>query len=139
MKFFTYTKAIRENAVRHLLELPSDQVYEVEVKPFKRTRSTAQNRLMWAWLTEIKKHIHETTGQIYGSEDLHEYFKSRFLPSSQVNIGGKVYWVPASTTKLSTSEMTDYLTTIEAYCATDLDLILEKPQGLYDDAMGRAT
>lgn len=132
-------EAIHRNAMAALqAAAPGDgEVFQCEIKPYKRTRNHAQNALLWVWLDAIRKHIYESTGEAYSSEELHEAFKQKFLPTTQVRLNGKLSWVPMSTTKLSVGEMAEYLTKIEVYALTDLDCVLEKPDGMYDEAMAR--
>lgn len=57
------------NEIRHL----SDEKWTVKIYPWAQKRTTALNRLMWMWLTEI--------GEAYGMEpeEMHIYFKEKFL------------------------------------------------------------
>ena len=80
----------------------------ITVQERKSSRSLAQNRLMWLWLTEIA----EQSG--FDKDSLHEYFKRKFLGMESQEVMGEVVEVPASTTKLKVGQMADYLTQIEA-------------------------
>jgi len=122
-------------------------VYVAEVKPYKLTRSSAQNRMMWMWLKLIADHITEHTpeqydeaGQIilFSDDDMHEWFKSVYLPTKIVDYGGKIIRVNKSTARLKTDEFTNYLEKIDMYAAQHLNLVLPHPDDLYWKAMGAA-
>lgn len=75
------------------------------------TRSLSQNALMWVYLTKIALE----TGD--DAEDLHEFFKSKFLPKRIVKIKGKEneHEVESigSTTKLNKADFGEYMSKIE--------------------------
>lgn len=71
-------------------------------------RSTQQNRFYWLYLQVIE----DETGE--NADDLHEYFKRKFLPPRFIKIFGKEIKLPATTTKLDKLEFTNYL---EKICA----------------------
>ena len=101
----------------------------VEVKPYKKTRSTAQNRLMWMWYGVIAEHCGNTP------DDLHEQMKVRVLGLDKKVILGHAIIQPKSTKDLTIDEMTHFLEAIEAL-AVELGVVLPIP----DDtgyAMGR--
>lgn len=66
------TKASKELVIDEIRQLPKGK-WTVEIFPWAQKRTTALNRLMWMWLTEI--------GKKYGwtKEDAHTYFKERYL------------------------------------------------------------
>lgn len=72
------------------------------------TRSTQQNRFYWLYLGLIE----DETGN--NADDLHEYFKRKFLPPRFVKVFGNEIKLPATTTKLDKIQFTDYL---EKICA----------------------
>ena len=75
----------------------------IEIKKYKKDRTTDQNSLYWKYL-EI---ISNETGDYIG--DLHEFFKLKLLPPRTVKIMEKSYLIPATTTKLSTKDFGEYL------------------------------
>lgn len=116
--------------------LSTSSPWEVELKPYKGKRSLAQNRLMWKWIDEIRLHIADSTGQLWSSDDIHEWLKDQFLPAKVVEIDGKPAKARKSTAALNTREFTEYLEQIEMYCADRLGLLLTHPSVLYYEAMG---
>ena len=67
------------------------------------TRTILQNRFYWCYLSIIERE----TGQ--DAQDIHEIAKRKFLPPRFVNVMGKEFKLPATTTKLSKLEMSDFM------------------------------
>ena len=110
---------------------------QVETSLYKPKRSLAINRLLWLWNGVIQKHIRDTQGQIYSSEDIHEYMVSLLLPSQSVEINGKQKTIRAHTSKFSNKKMCEYLELLEMYCGEHLSLMLPHPEDIYNEAIGR--
>lgn len=66
------TESSKELVIDEIRQLPEGR-WTVKIYPWAQKRTTALNRLMWMWLTEIGDH--------YGliSEEAHAYFKERYL------------------------------------------------------------
>lgn len=91
------------------------ELHEIEIRPYKSKRNTAQNALMWAVLTEIAKQIPDENGKRYSPETWHEYFKATILGRDCIEVDGKEHWVSKSTTALNVAEFSDYVTQIQAW------------------------
>lgn len=95
--------------------------WRVTIAPYVKNRTTDQNSLLWAWYTEISEHTGHTP------EEIHEYCKVSFLTPRPIIIEGKntkhalKYY---TTTKLTTTEMTDYMDRIRAWAQTELGMTL---------------
>lgn len=76
---------------------------EFSVERVKPTRSNNQNALLWFYLGIIATE----TGN--NEDDLHEYFKRKFLPPRFVTVLKQEIKLPSSTTELSKNEFGDYL------------------------------
>lgn len=124
-------------AMRAVKRLPLDIVHEVVIRPGKRQRRPAQNRLYWKWCTEIGDH--------YGlsKEECAEMLKEKFLINIfvrddedysrmaeailTVKIHDKnAYWSLrkkvinlTSTTACSVRQMSEYLTAIKRWAVTE--------------------
>jgi len=79
----------------------------IEIKLFRKNRSSAQNRLYWLYLNLIASE----TGHI--PEDLNKLFKSEFLPVEYKELYGKKIALLTSSKDLDTKEFTEYLNKIE--------------------------
>lgn len=97
-------------------------LFEVVLRPFQSTRTIAQNARYWAMLAEIA----DFSG--HDVEALHEWCKCRWLGYVEVDIKGKSYAVPRSTTSLGVQEFAEYMTRVEVWAATDLRMALPAPE-----------
>jgi hypothetical protein len=96
---------------------------QIRLQIVKPTRSGQQNRYYWLYLGVIERETGEN------SDDLHEFFKRKFLPPVFKTIRGEEIRLPASTTDLSKSDFTEYLDRI---CAlTNVPLPDAEAAGFY--------
>ena len=93
-------------------QLNPEKEWQIEVKPRVRARSVSQNNLMWLWLDDIAKQMSDATG--YEKDEIHELFKQNFLDGKRIEVEGLTA-NKVTTTKLSVSEMTDYLNREKRY------------------------
>jgi hypothetical protein len=87
---------------------------EFRVDQVQTKRSHSQNNFYWMYLGIIERE----TGN--NGDDLHEFFKRKFLPPRFATVLGQEIKLPASTTTLSKSAFADYLDCISAL--TDVPL-----------------
>ena len=76
---------------------------QVRLQIVKLVRSGQQNRFYWLYLGVIERETGEN------ADDLHEFFKRKFLPPVFKTIQGEEIRLPASTTDLSKSDFVEYL------------------------------
>lgn len=75
----------------------------LDVERFKNRRSISQNSFYWLYLSVIE----DETGNL--ADDLHEFFKQKFLlPKKKVVMGEEIN-IPASTKELSKFDMSEYM------------------------------
>lgn len=103
-------------------------------KPWKLTieresnrRTLSQNALMWSWVGGVVKHVVEHTG--HDKDEIHEFFKQKFLEARHVTIGGDDCFL-YSTKNLTKTQMTEYMNKIYAWATTELGLFLPVPEDL---------
>lgn len=94
--------------------LRNNQGRQIEVKPITPTRSIKQNKFYWTYLEQIEL---ETGNR---ADYLHEYYKRHLLPPKFINIKGKEFKIPASTTELKKREFIEYLDKICADCGVEI-------------------
>ncbi|MGL6351941.1 MAG: recombination protein NinB [Aeromonas sp.] len=128
MHFIITSRERRAEAANYVSRLPGTPTMIVEIKPYKKSRSQAQNRLMWMWYGIIAKEVG------CEPEDLHEQMKVRVLGVEHRVINGQALSMPKSSTGLTTDEMTKFLEAIEVLAAS-LSISLPKPQD-YSYALG---
>lgn len=120
MDFTVKSESDRLAVVSYISRLPSDKAFAIEVKPLveKPKRSIKQNDLYWRWLRIIAK---ETGNDI---DLLHKVFCKKFLGYDVAEVMGEKIAVARGTSKLKVDEMSDYLTNVEAFAATELNIVL---------------
>ena len=123
MKFKLRNSQEREAIKQYIDKLP-DGDYEGEVHKRKKMRTPPQNRTYWMYLACIEAE----TGQ--DKDDLHNFFRKKFLPCETVNFGADELTKRTSTKKLTTVQFKDYTDRIVAFAATELSIILPDPNDL---------
>lgn len=115
--------AVRANCIRAIQALRLDgKPWHVRIEPFKKRRTLSQNALMWAELNWIVDAIGRETGN--DADDLHRFFKNKFLPPRIIEVNGEVMELEPTTTTLTTVGMSEYMERIRAWCASELGLVL---------------
>lgn len=99
--------------------------YIVEVKVERERRSIDQNALYWLWLTCLM----DETGE--HKDNLHEYFKTKFLGVDERQCFGHHFFLPNTTTKLDTLQFKNYLDRIQEFASVELGITLPDPKDLY--------
>lgn len=112
-----YYKGLRD-------QMPIGTEYYLCVKEKRPTRSLSQNNYYWLYLGKVS----DDTG--YTSDELHEYYKQKFLTGQTVQIKDITIERYPTTTQLTVKEFMDYVRNIEVDCgipAPDIRLC-----GLYE-------
>lgn len=108
----------KEKAIAYIER--NDKEMICEIRKDKRNRSTVQNSYYWFLLTMLE----QETGN--DKNDLHEYFKDKWLMHN-AEIWGTYFYYAKSTTKLTTLEFEDYLEKIRVFASRELGIFLPKP------------
>lgn len=116
--------------------LDASKGWEVEIREHRSRRSTAQNRLLWAWHGELQRHLGEAGQGWHDAETIHEYIVRALLPLHAIEIDGEVMQMRASTRRLRVAEFTDLLRRYEEMARDKWGLDLPRHDGIYDIAMG---
>ncbi len=97
----------------------------ISVKECRETRSIAQNKLYWLWLTCIA----DETGN--NKDALHEFFKEKYLSVKRYEVsfksGCESGIARESTTDLDTKGMTLYLDCIQKFALAECGIALPHP------------
>ena len=98
--------------------------WQITVCRYVKKRTLPQNNLLWKWY-EI---IGNETGN--DKQDLHDFFRERFLPWEEIDVLGKKKKVLTNTSdpKFTTDKMSAYMTNIERFAATELGMMLPHPE-----------
>lgn len=117
--FILYSDAYRDRAIEYLarLSLTLRVPWEVVVRPYRKARSTEQNKRYWALVRDIAHQV-RPGGKVFSEEAWHEEFKRRFIGQEEVSLpSGKSMLRGISTTTLDVAEFGEYMTAIEAWAA----------------------
>lgn len=116
-----FSPSQKQTAVAHLTAL-LDKGKRVRVEAVAEIRTMPQNRVMWLWLTCIS--------QITGNDknDLHDYFREKYLEPVTVQIFGNKCEKLKSTTELNTAQFTEYLEKIRIFAQIELGIELPNPK-----------
>ena len=126
MTFYIDTPKDRQAVKDYLDDLlfVKEQHYEAEVKKKRKDRTIDQNSLYWLWITCISME----TGQ--DKEDIHEFFKKKYLGMKECQAFNLTFFIPCSTTKLDTVQMKNYLDEIQIFSNVELGIVLPDPKDL---------
>jgi len=105
---------------RRLLEEVGKCIITVTKK--KQTRTILQNNYMWG---VVYTHLAEASG--YTAPEVHEVMKGEILGYTEIVFNDKKHLIPKSTTKLTTSEMEDYLEHCRRIGAEIYDILIPLP------------
>lgn len=130
---------LKVKAQNLISDLPYEPVHEVIIREHKSSRSLAQNRLLWMWLTHISQQHFDKGGEFYSPETWKIYFQQVFLEREVYKLPkGHIEARLKGTSKLNTKEFTEFLNDIDHYCGSELEIYLPHPD-IYGEAMGCAT
>ena len=108
----------------------------VTFKPNEVSRSVKQNRLLWMLHGELAKHIHESQGEIYDTETIHEFVIGRLLPKEPKKLPDGDFIIARKSTKnLPVKEFAALLDMYYAWASIDMGCQLPMPDDLYWDAV----
>jgi hypothetical protein len=108
----------------------------VTFKPAESNRSVKQNRLLWMLHGELAKHIHESQGEIYDTETIHEFVIGKLLPKEPKKLPDGDFIIARKSTKnLPVKEFAALLDMYYAWALIDMGCNLPMPDDLYFDAV----
>jgi hypothetical protein len=126
MKRKLTTELDREMVISYIKRLDLKKLFTVEVLQKNPNRSISQNSLYWLFLTCIE---HETGTN---RDELHDYFKHKFILPTEVEIFGEkiMRW---TTTDKDTLQFKQCLDKIQIFASTELSITLPDPEDKYWD------
>lgn len=108
----------------------------VTFKPNEMSRSVKQNRLLWLLHGELAKHIHESQGEIYDTETIHEFVIGKLLPKEPKKLPDGDFIIARKSTKnLPVKEFAALLDMYYAWASIDMGCNLPMPDDLYWDSV----
>jgi hypothetical protein len=126
-------KTDREELVRRINALDLKKKFIAEIKVWRKVRTVPQNRLYWMWLRCITKEGESG----YTEEELHEYFKKRYLNWREKEMFGDRLSITKSTTELTTKEFTEYLDKIQMQMGGEGISLPQPGEPMFDEFYAR--
>ena len=114
----------RDMVISQIKRLDLHKTYTVEITEKKPVRTISQHKLYWLWLTCLS---FETGND---KDDLHEYFKEKYIEPTIVTVFG-VEQKRRTTTTLTTTQFKYFLDHIQQFASTDLSITLPDPESQY--------
>jgi len=108
----------------YLFSTLKNGTYVLTIKRASEKRSISQNDLMWMWFACIERE----TGT--PKQDVHDYYCRQYL-RKQIVWKGETVVVIGQTSKLSTQQMSEFMTKIQADAATEFGIQLPVPEDRY--------
>jgi hypothetical protein len=100
----------------------------------KKTRSSEQNRYYWGVVVRMVCEGFQALGNPVNpdneidTQEVHEFLKRRFLqPEIFVDANGEAHEIGWSTSRLSTSQMMDYIAQVQQFAAEFLNIVIPEP------------
>lgn len=113
-EFFVVNESTWLSCVSHCQDLIESGKKLKLVVSERGKRSLSQNATLWLWYGELVAQIKLKSGEVYSTDDLHEYFKMRFCPAKELKFGDKTIQA-TSTTRLDTGEMHFYMNQVHEW------------------------
>jgi hypothetical protein len=105
--------------------LNTTKKYIVDVKVKRERRTVNQNSLYWLYMACIQ----DETGE--HKDNLHAYFKTKFLGVDERQCFGHRFFLPNTTTSLDTKQFTYYIERVKQFASAELGISLPDPKDLY--------
>jgi len=115
-----------------------DKPHRIDIKPYRTSRTLAQNSLLHIWMREYSQKHAEFYGLWVSADTWKEFFKDEFLLVDTVLLNGQIHKVISDTSDLSVDEFAHFLEQIDLYAATQNEIYLTRPAD-YHTAMGTPT
>lgn len=160
MQIVINSRANRFNAIEAIKAIRADPVMSVTIEEYKDDRSSAQNRLYWAWMHDcMKTTVNEHAGT--DKDDWHLFFKEKSLLNIYIrdNVSGTADTMAAlfdvkvncgtdtynnikrfvieniSTTDANVAQFSEYLNDIQRFCGS-VGITLRTDSPMFRQAMG---
>jgi hypothetical protein len=121
MRFVIQNERSREAVTEYIQKLNEAKRYEVFISLRREIRTIPQNRLYWLYLACISDEIG------IDKDDLHVFFKQKYLQKEEVVINGETIIRTFSTAELNTKQFTEYINKITVFASSEWGIALPDP------------
>jgi len=123
VKYAIYDEPSRSKVTRVLMKLNLEKKWMVEVKPYRHTRSTAQNSYHWAVSMNI---LAGETG--HTPQEMHDFLLGEAFGTEEYDVMGNTHTRPLkSSTELDTMQFSAWDEWIRAWAMTELGCLIPEP------------
>ncbi len=124
----------RNQLVQRMSKAEIKKPWVVIVSFVESIRSAKQNSLYWKWIQEIIDHITLTMGETKTKRQIDAWLLDMFAPTEQSEFRGKQFMIVTTTSNMTQKQMAHYMSDIDMFCSSELELKLTHPEDLYDAA-----
>ena len=114
---------------------PDGATNQIEIRPYKSSRSLSQNNLLHMWCRQLSLDYAESHGKFYSPEHWKLYMTQMFLGSESTEVNGVIITDLRKTSKLNVKEFTEFLEQVDMYAGSELSIMLAHPEDMYREAM----
>lgn len=124
MKFTLNSSTAKEACLKKITEinLGDKPVQTVEIKDFKKNRSSQQNRYYFGIVLPL---LADNYGD--AKTDFHEFLKRKFLMPRIVEIDGMRFEIMPSTSKLSTVDFNEFVEQVCRFASEEMGIFVPPP------------
>jgi hypothetical protein len=120
---------LRSRAVDLVRDLPLEPMQEVIIRDYRKDKTLAQlGYLFGVVFTEIQKHIEDSQGDFYTTEELYDWFIDEYGESRVVTLHGKPKVVKLTASGMNTKEMSEFTERVIMHAAEHMGLAISPPE-----------
>lgn len=117
--FILDNEAKRRRLIDLIAAIPLKHPYHVLIERYERHRTLQANRRYWLLCERVAQH----TG--HDKDEIHDFFKEKFLGTRLIEIAGERFWARPSTRKMKVGAFNDYMRQCEQYAIETIGVWLE--------------
>ncbi len=122
-------KSYRGSCIAYIQELDEGKKWQVEISKFVDSKSARQlGYLFGVIFPTIQKHIEDSCGDHYSTDNLYQWFLDAAAPHAVVEVSGVPKVVRKSASKMNVKEMSEFIDFILRHAATEMDLYIPSPE-----------
>jgi len=133
--FVIRDKAIRERAMRAVSVIQHEPLMQVTIKEYKKSKSQEQlGYLFGVVFKKIQAHLQDSAGLHYSVDDIYQWFIHEYGQGHVIEIGGKIKVTTLTVSKMTTLEMSEFITNVIQHAAEHMDCVIPWPEvGMHEE------
>ncbi len=121
---------VTERLIAVLSELPQDKPWEVTIKPYVAHKTAEQLGYLWGVvLPTICRHIEDTTGKHYTTDDVYSWMIDEYAEDRVVIICGKPKVTKETASKMNVKPMSEFIEKVIQHAAMHMQLVIPEARG----------